>query len=77
MCTTTFAQGDIGTIIAAAPRVAVVAEDGRPILRPRKYGMYEMLDDSGTHTNAYMGYRAAESVELWRTWDRKRRSDQR
>jgi tRNA(Arg) A34 adenosine deaminase TadA len=74
MCSTTFAQGDIGTIIAAAPRASLITEDGRLILRKRKYGMFDMIGDSASHTNAYMGYREAESVELWRKWDRIRRT---
>ena len=74
MCIATFAQGDISTIFAAAPRSGLVRTDGSPIIRQRKIGMNELLEDSAVHTNAYVGYRAEESIELWRTWDKQRRS---
>ena len=74
MCVTTFAQGDISTIFAAAPRVSLLRSDGSSILRLRKIGMFDLLEDSAVHTNAYVGYRAEESVALWRTWDKQRHS---
>ena len=74
MCTATFAQGDISTILVAAPRKALIREDGTPILRARKIGMFDLLADSAAHSNAYSGYRADESVALWQQWDNRRRA---
>ena len=73
MCVSTYAQGDISTIIIAAPRKALVREDGTPILRPRKVNMGTLLEDSAAQSNVYVGYRSADSLALWRTWDDQRR----
>ncbi|MEO7364001.1 MAG: deaminase [Candidatus Saccharimonadales bacterium] len=72
MCTTTYAQGAIGTIIVALQRKDLIREDGSPILRPRKINMPEILEDSGGTTNVYVDFRADESLTLWRKWDRRR-----
>lgn len=72
MCVTTFAQGDISTIIIAAQRRELVRDDGTPILRPRSISMYDLLEDSAAPTNVYAGYAAAKSVELWQQWDKSR-----
>jgi tRNA(Arg) A34 adenosine deaminase TadA len=69
MCSATLAQGDIGRILAAAPREAVVRDDESSILRQRKLGLYAVLEDSDVRTHAYIGYNADRSVELWREWD--------
>lgn len=72
MCISTFAQGDISTIIIAARRNQLVREDGTPILRQRKISMYDLIEDSAAPTNVYGGYGADKSIGLWRQWDKLR-----
>jgi tRNA(Arg) A34 adenosine deaminase TadA len=74
LCTATFAQGYIGTIICALARTNQTREDGSPILRARKIGMYEYLEDTAGPTSAYVGYQGDRSLALWREWDDRRNS---
>lgn len=59
-CTTPYAEGNIGKIVFAAPRVAVRQIAG--IMRDRKINMHELLLDGNTNTEVVSGFRAAESL---------------
>jgi tRNA(Arg) A34 adenosine deaminase TadA len=67
-CITPYAEGSIGKIVYAAPRLAINAVSG--LMRQRRINMSDLLMDGDTNTVVIEGHRAGEALEKFQRWGR-------